>query len=885
MRYTHRFPRILVGATALCLVVGGCGDDDKPNDTDRTPPTVTSTAPANNATGVEADADISAEFSEDMDSATINASTFKLSRGGVPVTGTVHYSADPGATFDPDSSLLANTQYTATITTGAEDRAGNALEADYTWSFTTGASPDPLAPVVVGTSPMGGAFNVAVSSLITATFSEPLDPSTVTIATFTLDLGAVPVSGTVSFAGVTATFDPAVDLAPGSVYTATVTTDVTDLAGNHLAENFVWTFTTSPPPDVVPPSVIAITPANGATGVAVDINVTATFSEAMNPATINASSFLVRHGGAPIPGVVGYAGTTATFNPDGEFPFGAQLTATITTAAADLAGNALVTENTWSFTTVAAPDVTPPTVVATTPADGESDVEYDVSITATFSEPMDASTLTTATFTLQQGGTPVAGTVGYAGGVATFDPAVDLSPGLVYTAAINTAAADAAGNTLAAPHVWTFSTRSLIDITPPTVVATLPTDGATEISPDVILSVEFSEPMDPATVSNATFTLRKNDTPVDGTVGYSGTTATFTPLGSLPSGALCTATITIGATDTAGNALAAEYSWTFTIAGSADTTPPTVLATTPGHTADNIPTTALVTAIFSEAMDPGTINSATFTVTDGITPVPGTVSYMLGVATFDPDNLLTPGTQYTATITTGVADAAGNSLAIPHSWTFMTESAPTVTSTTPASGGSNVAINAKIAAIFSKAMDPATVTTATFLVQQGAVPVPGTVSYQDKIAIFDPDVNLTPSAPYTVTITTGAKDVSGNGLTVDKVWSFTTGASTDLGAPAVLATSPANGAGNISTSTTIRATFTESMDPSTLNASIFQVRLGTAVKFGTVTYSEATKTATFTPFSPLASGSVYNCTITVGAKDIAGNALSSEKNWTFTTRP
>jgi hypothetical protein len=79
-----------------------------------------------------------------------------------------------------------------------------------------------------------------------------------------------------------------------------------------------------------------------------------------------------------------------------------------------------------------------------------------------------------------------------------------------------------------------------------------------------------------------------------------------------------------------------------------------------------------VTATFSEAMDPATINTTTFSLSGGVT---GTVSFAGQTATFTPTANLSPGTSYTATITTGAADVAGNSLAQNHSWTFATAAA------------------------------------------------------------------------------------------------------------------------------------------------------------------------------------------------------------------
>jgi hypothetical protein len=87
-----------------------------------------------------------------MDSSTINALNFTLQRGAIPVAGTVTYSGST-ATFDQTSDFESGTTYTGTITTGARDLAGNALVANYVWSFTTGvnlaAGP---APVSLGTA-------------------------------------------------------------------------------------------------------------------------------------------------------------------------------------------------------------------------------------------------------------------------------------------------------------------------------------------------------------------------------------------------------------------------------------------------------------------------------------------------------------------------------------------------------------------------------------------------------------------------------------------------------------------------------------------------------------------------------------------------------------
>ena len=103
---------------------------------------------------------------------------------------------------------------------------------------------DQDAPTVSSTSPADLADNIAVGGNVSAIFSEEMDPETVTAANFTLYQGATQIAGEVSYAGTVATFNPTADLALGLTYTATLTTGLTDLAGNALAADKVWTFTT-----------------------------------------------------------------------------------------------------------------------------------------------------------------------------------------------------------------------------------------------------------------------------------------------------------------------------------------------------------------------------------------------------------------------------------------------------------------------------------------------------------------------------------------------------------------------------------------------------------------------------------------------------------------
>jgi hypothetical protein len=323
-------------------------------------------------------------------------------------------------------------------------------------------------------------------------------------------------------------------------------------------------------PGLIPPTVISETPPSGAAGVCPTAVITATFSVAMQPATINATTFTVT------PGVIGTithdtTNTIFTFTPSSALALSTQYTATITTGAIDVYGIALASDFVWTFTT-SSEACAPPTVLSVTPGNG---VCPSTAVTATFSEAMLASTIISpaTTFTLTGPDGAVAGAVTYAASTATFTPTNPLAVSTTYTATITTGAEDLNGDALASNFVWTFTTASSACV-PPTVVSVAPPNGSSGICPGTLVVATFSEAMNRSTIISpaTTFTLTgPGVTPVAGTVTYdvSSYAATFTPTSPLALDTLYTATITTGAHDLAGDPLASDYVWTFTTSASA----------------------------------------------------------------------------------------------------------------------------------------------------------------------------------------------------------------------------------------------------------------------------------------------------------------------------
>ncbi len=203
---------------------------------------------------------------------------------------------------------------------------------------------------------------------------------------------------------------------------------------------------------------------------------------------------------------------------------------------------------------------------------------------------------------------------------------------------------------------------------------------------------------------------------------------------------------------------------------------------------------------------------------------------------------------------------------------------PSVTSTTPASGATGVATGTTVSATFSEAVQASTITMS--LKNSAGTAVSGTTSYDSAAqkATFTPSAALAAGTTYTVTVS-GAKDLAGNTMTSTS-WSFTTSSTVDTTPPTVTATSPTSGATGVATSTTVSATFSEPVQAGTIVMGL-KNSAGTAVS-GTTSYDSAAQKATFTPSAALAAGTTYTATVS-GAKDLAGNTMTSPTTWSFTT--
>jgi hypothetical protein len=219
-------------------------------------------------------------------------------------------------------------------------------------------------------------------------------------------------------------------------------------------------------PDTTPPTVTAVSPANGATGVSPKPRVTVTFSEPIDASTIdNTTITLSDNLGNPVSTSVSYDDVrlTATLTPISSLTQKTTYTMTVASTNAkqikDLAGNPQASPYSSSFTTLN--DTTAPTVTVVSPADGTTGVSLLPQVTVTFSESMDVSKINNATITLSDSaGKPMSAAVSYdaASLTATLTPSSPLAITTSYKVMVGTSVTDLAGNPLGSAYSASFTT-------------------------------------------------------------------------------------------------------------------------------------------------------------------------------------------------------------------------------------------------------------------------------------------------------------------------------------------------------------------------------------------------------------------------------------------
>lgn len=470
-------------------------------------PAVTSTSPASGATGVATNATPSATFNQAV---TASSVTFTLKDStGASVPGTTALGSNGTvATFTPSAALSYGMTYTATVS-GATNPTGQTMASPYSWSFATASAPP--APNVSSANPAPGATGVAVTSPVSATFSQDVTASSVQFSV--QDASGATVAGSVSYssATTTATFTPSASLSNGTQYTATVS-GATNSTGQTMSP-YSWSFTTVPayscPCTVFTPGSA---PANANSGDTNSVELGMKFqtttagqitgvrfykgtqntgthvgnlwaSNGTKLATVTfvsetASGWQQAYFSSPVSVSANTTYVVSYFAPNGNYAFTSNGFATAQGAApitglanGNDGGNGVFSygatstfpsgtynsTNYWVDAVFNAGAPSAPTAMSTSPGQGATGVPTTSAVSVTFDQAVDTSS---ATFTVTPtGGSPVQGTTGNlsASGTYTFTPSAALAGSTTFTATVS-GVKSATGQTMPSPYSWSFTT-------------------------------------------------------------------------------------------------------------------------------------------------------------------------------------------------------------------------------------------------------------------------------------------------------------------------------------------------------------------------------------------------------------------------------------------
>lgn len=628
----------------------------------------------------------------------------------------------------------------------------------------------------------------------------------------------------------------------------TVTLNIRDNASNGAADNLMVTVfdATNPIADAGPDQIV-------------DEDTVVTFNGSGSSDNVGVVSYMWTFAeGSNIVTLMGIS-PTYVFKDPGNY--------VVTLTVRDAAG--LADQDTVTVTVL---DATPPTVLFTSPYDGATDQPLSTSVVIGFSEPMDTLSVESS-ITISSGATITAFNWNMADDTVTLMLS-GLTYSSMYVVNINATATDVSGIPMTAAYFFNFITTASAgpDVNPPEVIYSYPEDSAVDIPIAVVLKVVFSEPMNTIMTEAAiqvdgaaplSFNWLSNNTLVEVTVA------------PFPYSTSHTLSVSTTATDAAGNPLSAAYSATFTTEPqpAVDIIPPEVIYTNPQDGELGVPLAASVYIVFSEPMNTASVEAlgvvtidqgasiAAYVWTHGDTVME---LQLMGVA---------QGTLYTVTVTTGAEDVAGNPMTVDFILQYTTfapgadTTRPEIWYTFPDDGETDVYVDANLIIVFSEPMNTTSVEAAINI--SGVTPTGFMWTSGDTtVEVILPILSY--STSYLVNISDVAADLAGNTIFEPYLVMFQTEAlpGVDTTRPYVVLAIPADGATDVSVTTSITIIFSEPMNATSVEADILVA--GATITGFTWTDND---TKVEVSLQTLGYSTSYGITIGTASTDLADNQL------------
>ncbi|MGA9977890.1 MAG: Ig-like domain-containing protein [Candidatus Sulfotelmatobacter sp.] len=848
---------------------------------------IITTRPGNGASGVSSAMPIVLYANLPINSSSAT-NGIQVAQNNVLVPGSVQV-LDNGYTleFTPSTAFTAGALIQWWTTSSLYDATYNTPINAISGYFYVASSTATLVPAVQTTSPPAYSNPVPTNTIFDVQFNTPISASTITASTIYL-------------------YDSTTGLHPAVTYSQPQPNEIlmvptSALPVNHYIYVYItnglqsatsvpatatdWYEYTGTTVDSTLPTVVSAVPFNGATGVGVNVTPGVVFNKPIDQVSLNSNTFQVLSGGTPLAG--GYTfnstDTRVEFVPNAPLPPGTALTMSIN-GVADRVGHPVAFTST--FTTAAGPDFTAPTVVWSSVTANES-IPTNSMITIQFSESMDVTT-----FTAGQSGscgnfyiydylavTCIATTLSWNADQSTayLTPNSPLSAGREYELVVN-GGTDLAGNQMTGISP-TFYADFTLATTAPTVINFNPINESTGLGTNAIIEAQFSAPIDPTTVSGVTLSAGASTVTTTPVLSVGNTVLQLVPAVPLSPNTAYTLHV-FGVSDPAGNPVAPVNN-SFTTGATYDISAPSMTISDPVN-GTTVGTNVTLKMVFNKPLNPITVSNSTFRMylSDTSQFIPLTVSLSASglEVTMTPQIALLPNTYYYFQACCGFQDEDGNNGNGVNVYFYTNggtdTTGPTVT-VTPPNAITGVPLNAQVTATLNVPMDPTSWSQSSIQLLKGSTPAAGTVSFTNNQTLtFVPTANLAPGTGYTVNVS-GFTDANGNPV-VPYVSTFTTGTAAATPGLTVTSTNIPNGTTGVSNTQPIILTFSQILDPNTVNSATLKVMNGWNSNNGLAgTYSVSGSQVTFTPNSPYPAGAAIYVGECGGPMDVLGDVFQN----------
>jgi hypothetical protein len=757
---------------------------------------------------------------------------------------------------------------------------------------------------VTSSTPTNATASVPTNSTITLNFNNAIDPATVNSNTLPVWVGGnsnTVIAGSYQVNGSQVVFTPSSPFPVSTQINVEACNGPYDMAGDSAGNCYsqLLTFTTgnTATAAVAQFQVIAFTPAANATNVGLRAPVMATFNRSFNPGTVDQSSVasdaVLFSGDSQSPSCASTSrsqdNTTLQFTCY-PLPGSTIMTAMLNSNLQDWLGNGLVNYSS-QFTTSQSDSNTYGSVVNVRPGNGSNGIGVNSPIVLYTNLPINSASAN-AGFQVAQNNVAVPGSVqvldnGY---TLEFTPSAPWTPGALIqwwtTGSLTDTTYNTPFNTMSGYFLIAADTSTLT----PTVQVLSPASGSSAV-PNTIFDIQFNTQLNAATVNSSTIYIYDTSAGASLVGTYSmpqPNVVRIVPSSALSANDYFVLNMTAGLQSSANvpaNATNGNWYWYWYVPNSTpDATLPTVVSAVPYNDATNVGVNAQPGVVISKAIDPVSINSNTFQVTNAGTPLAG--SYWISSddtrVEFVPNAPLPATTNLIMTLN-GVLDPVGNP--VKFSSHFQTAAGPDVTQPTvvwtSVNGNESIPINSSITVQFSESMDVTTLSANNFYIYDTLldmrVAATLTWSADQSVAYLTPSAPLAAGREYYLNIY-GGTDLAGNSMQGVFFYFFAdfTGAST---APTVINFNPLSGANGIGTNAPIEAQFSAPIDPNTLGG--ITLSTGGATVLTTQSMSVGNTVVQLMPQVPLAPSTTYSVKI-AGVKDPAGNQVATATS-SFTT--